>query len=170
MRLPCDPGFVTTPETPSMEHVAKTITLPNGITLPFVERGGPSGTPVVCLHGISDSWRSFELVLGHLPGDVRLFALSLRGHGDASRPATGYQPEDFAADVAAFMDAMGVSRAVIVGHSMGSYVAQRFAIDRPERTLALVLIGARRNWGRYASIVELADYVCGMTDPVDPGF
>src|SRR5262245_14895657 len=125
MPLPCASGLLTTPETPRMEHVAKTITLPNGVTLPFAERGRPSGMPVVCLHGLSDSWRSFELVLDHLPDDVRLFALSLRGHGDASRPATGYRPEDFAADVAGFLGAMGVSSAVIVGHSMGSYVAQR---------------------------------------------
>jgi pimeloyl-ACP methyl ester carboxylesterase len=64
---------------------------------------------------------------------VRAYALSQRGHGDADRPETGYRPQDFASDVAEFLTAVGVQKAVIVGHSMGSLIAQRFAIDHPGR-------------------------------------
>ena len=48
----------------------------------------------------------------------------------------------FAEDLAEFMDALEIDSAVVVGHSMGSLIAQRFALDYPERTLGLVLIGS----------------------------
>src|SRR3712207_4230183 len=110
-----------------MTPVVKSVVLPNGVTLPYAVQGDPSGTPVVLLHGWPDSWRSFEGVMAHLPASVHAFALTQRGFGDADRPAAGYDPSDFAADVAAFMDAVGLASAVIVGHSMGSFVAQRVA-------------------------------------------
>src|SRR5688572_33110782 len=119
--------------------------LPNKIRLPYVEQGDASGIPVIFLHGYTDSWRSFELLLPELPERVRAFALTQRGHGDASRPETGYSQSDFAADVAAFMDAAGLQSAVIAGHCMGGFNAQRFAIDYPERALGLVLISTATN-------------------------
>ena len=154
-----------------MPPEAKSAELPNGLTLPYAERGNPSGVPLVLLHGITDSWHSFELVLPHLPDSMRAIALSQRGHGDADRPESGYRPEDFAADVAAFMDVLQIPAAVIVGHSMGASVAQRFAIDYPELTLALVLIGSRTTWSAHPDFVGLWDSVVStMTDPVDPDF
>jgi non-heme chloroperoxidase len=154
-----------------MDHVVDTITLPSGIRLPYVEHGSPTGLPVVLLHGYSDSWRSYEPVLPELPDLARAFALSQRGHGDADRPETGYRPQDFASDVAEFLTAVGVQKAVIVGHSMGSLIAQRFAIDYPHRTLGLVLVGARTSWKTHPGVLELADYVSSsMSDPVDPAF
>lgn len=59
-----------------------------------------------------------------------------------SRPAEGYRPHDFATDLAAFMDALQLEAAVISGGSNGGIVARRFAIDYPERTLGLVLLGS----------------------------
>ena len=127
--------------------------------------------PVVLLHGVTDSWRSFEPVLPHLPASLRAFALSQRGHGDSERPATNYHPRDFAADVAAFMDALNLERAVIVGHSMGSYVAQQFAINYPERTLGLVLIGSFVKCHDKPDLVEYCDTaVNSLTDPVPVDF
>ena len=124
-----------------MISVLESVELSTGVMLPYVEQGDHAGVPVMLLHGFTDSWRSFEPVLPHLPASIRAFALTQRGHGDADRPATGYLFGDFAADVAAFMDAVGIAQAVIVGTSMGSSVAQRFAIDFPERVLGLVLMG-----------------------------
>jgi pimeloyl-ACP methyl ester carboxylesterase len=154
-----------------MEFIARTVTLPNGVRLPYVEHGSPTGLPIVFLHGVTDSWRSFEPVLPELPDLVRAFALTLRGHGDADRPETGYRPEDLASDVAEFMTAVGVRQAIVVGHSMGSSVAQRFAIDHPDRILGLVLVGARTRWNTHPGVLELGEYVCSsLTDPVDPAF
>jgi non-heme chloroperoxidase len=146
------------------------VELPNGVELPYVELGDPRGVPVLFLHGYTDSWVSFERFLPHLPGSIHAFALSQRGHGDATRPLTGYHPSDLAADLAAFMDIINLGTAVIAGHSMGSYVAQRFAIDYPERTRALVLMGSFTNMRGNRPVAELWDSVSKLTDPIDPGF
>jgi pimeloyl-ACP methyl ester carboxylesterase len=105
-----------------------------------------------------------------LPARERhVFALSLRGHGDSSRPASGYTPRAFAADVAAFLDAQKIPRAVIVGHSMGSAVAQRFAIDYPTRTQMLVLAGSFTTVRGHAGVQEFWDTtVAKLRDPIDP--
>ncbi len=119
----------------------------------YVEAGDPSGEAVILLHGITDSSRSFYPMMEYLVAlrpDLRLFALDQRGHGESSLPAAPecrsapercFRPVDFAADVLAFMDWKGIERAHVVGHSMGSAVAQQLALDRPERVRRLVLIG-----------------------------
>jgi pimeloyl-ACP methyl ester carboxylesterase len=144
------------------------VELPTGVKLPYVEQGDPAGVPVVLLHGVTDSWRSFEPVLPYLPRSIRAFALTQRGHGDASRPATGYHPRDFAADVAAFLDCQGLESAVVAGHSMGSTVALRFALDYPERTRGLVPMGAFVRYQTNSAITEFWEtVVSGLEDPID---
>jgi len=155
-----------------MAPVSKSVELPNGVKLPYTDQGEPSGVPVLLLHGGTDSWRSFERVLPHLPRSVHAFALSQRGHGDADRPAAGYGPHDFAADLDAFMNVVGLGPAIIVGHSMSTSIAQRFALDHPGRTLGLVLVGSFfAGWRGSPAVVELWDSVIStLTDPVDPDF
>lgn len=119
-----------------------TMTVSPGVTLQYEERGLPSGIPILFLHGLSDSWRSFEPVLDCLPAGIRAIALTLRGHGDSSRPASGYGIEDLAGDVHLFMRRLALPAAVVVGHSMGSLVAQRLALYHPDRVAGLVLLGA----------------------------
>jgi pimeloyl-ACP methyl ester carboxylesterase len=138
------------------------------VRLNYVESGDPRGTPVVLLHGYTDSWRSFERVLPNLPSSLRVFAVTMRGHGGSGKPVSGYAPTDFAADVAAFLDAVGVDSAVIVGHSMGSTVAQRFAIDYPTRTRALMLVGAFLPRATNEAVREFwHSSVSTFSDPVD---
>ena len=154
-----------------MSDAIKSIEVSKGIRLPYVEQGDPSGVPVLLLHGVSDSWRSFEPVLPYLPRTVHAFALTQRGHGDADRPANGYRTRDFAADIAAFARTVDCGPAKVVGHSMGSTHALRFAIDFPEMTRGLVLAGAFPAYRRNPAIMELWDSVLSqMTDPVDAGF
>ena len=140
------------------------------MTLPYVEQGDPAGIPVILLHGYSDSLRSFELLLAHLPAEIHAYALTQRGHGKASKPATGYGVEDYSADVAAFMDAQGIDSAVLVGHSGGAWAAQRFALDHPDRVRRLVLIGSFRAFHDNPGVVELTQAVAELSDPVDPEF
>jgi non-heme chloroperoxidase len=148
----------------------KSATLSTGVRLPYVEQGDPAGVPVILLHGSSDSWRSWELLLPQLPDALHAYAVTQRGHGDADRPREGYRPEDQAADLAAFMEAVGLEEALIVGHSAGSYTARRFALDHPQRTLGLVLIGAFRAFHDNPGVLELWQAVAQLTDPVDPTF
>ena len=152
-----------------MVPTTKRVALPSGVQLPYVEQGDASGLPVVLLHGVTDSWRSFEPVLPHLPGWIHAVALTQRGHGDADRPATGYAARDFVDDLAAVLDCLELGSAVIVGHSMSSSIAQRFALDHPERTLGLVLFGALRSWRSNAAVLDFWDStVSTLTDPVAP--
>ena len=150
--------------------MSKSVELSSGVRLSYAEQG--SGLPVVLLHGVTDSRLSFEPVLPYLPSSLHVFALTQRGHGDSDRPVVGYSPRDFAADLAAFMDAMRLEAAIIVGHSMSTSIAQRFALDHPSRTLGLVLEGAFvAGWRASPAVVELwEDHISKLTDPVDPGF
>ncbi|MCD6027954.1 MAG: Biotin synthesis protein BioH, partial [Thermomicrobiales bacterium] len=104
-----------TAPSPTIQSIALT----TGVRLPYVEQGAPDGVLMLLLHGYTDSWRSWESVLPHLPAAIHAYAPTLRGHGDADRPPAGYGPRDFAADAAAFMDALGIGQAIIVGASMG---------------------------------------------------
>jgi pimeloyl-ACP methyl ester carboxylesterase len=152
-----------------MAVILKTIELSTHVSLPYVEQGDHSGEPVILLHGFLDSWRSFARMLPHLPESIHAFSLTQRGHGDASRPTAGYSIVDFADDLGAFMDGLNLATAVIVGHSMGSAVGLRFAIDRPERTAGLVLIGASSNIGSTPAARKFWDSTLSkLTDPVEP--
>jgi pimeloyl-ACP methyl ester carboxylesterase len=151
--------------------VVKFIELASEVRLPYVEQGETSGIPVIFLHAIADSWHSFERVLAHLPGSIHAFAVTQRGHGDASRPADGYRTDDFAADLAAFMDAVHLEAAVIAGGSSGGFAARRFAIDHPERTLGLVLLGSPATLQDKRVAQEMWEStVSKLTDPIDPSF
>lgn len=143
--------------------------LSTGITLRYAEHGDSGATPILCLHGYTDSWFSFQRVLELLPSNLHVFALDQRGHGDSDRPATGYTIADFARDALAFMDAKGIERATVVGHSMGSFIAQQVALLAPERVERLVLIGSATT-AVNPGIIELQQAVHTLTDPVERQF
>jgi non-heme chloroperoxidase len=142
----------------------------SAIRLPYVEQGDPQGTPVVLLHGFTDSWRSWEHVLPLLPDSIRAIAVTQRGHGDAERPASAYRVEDYAADVAQLILELGLGRAFLVGHSMGAWVAERVAIDHPHRVLGTVLVGAIGPGAQNEVIVGLAEECAALTDPIDRAY
>jgi pimeloyl-ACP methyl ester carboxylesterase len=145
------------------------VRLSNGVTLHYAQQGPTSGPAVVMLHGFTDSWFSFSRVLPLLPADLRVIVPDLRGHGDSERPATTYRVSDFAGDVIALMDALQVPKAVLVGHSMGSFVARKVNELAPERVSRLVLVGAGL-LPQSAATFELARAVSELTDPVDEKF
>jgi pimeloyl-ACP methyl ester carboxylesterase len=118
-------------------------------TIFYIVSGRPLiGSALVLLHGAGGSRLNWPAELRRL-GQVRLsgaavYTLDLPGHGrsgERGRDAI----EDYVADVVAFLDATGIERAVVVGHSMGGAIALTMALDFPERVNALVLIatGAR---------------------------
>lgn len=155
---------------PVTAPVVKTISLPAGVDIQYAEQGAASGTPVIFLHGYTDSWYSYEQVMRNLPPSVHVFSLSQRGHGLSSRPLNGYAPADFSADLAAFMDQLQIPSAIIAGHSMGSLIAQRFAIDHPERTKGLVLAGAIACFRNNPGLLGFCEIVKQLKDPVDSLF
>ena len=152
-----------------MAPVVKSVELPGRVKLSYVEQGDPTGVPMLLLHGVSDSWHSFARVLPHLPASVHAFAVTQRGHGDSEHPMDGYRTRDFAADVEAFVNSRGLGPVIVVGHSMGSTHAMRFAIDHPRRTLALVLVGAFASYRGNPVVGEFwQSTVSQLRDPIDP--
>jgi rifampin ADP-ribosylating transferase len=139
--------------------------LANGITLPYLQQGSPTGVPVVLVHAWGESKGSFDQLLPLVPPSLRTFAMDQRGHGQADKPAIGYGLSDFASDVEAFMDAVQIESAILLGSSSGGYVAQQVAATSPRRVAGLVLVGSPRTLeGRPA----FADGVDKLTDPIDP--
>jgi len=140
--------------------------LATGISTAVTEHGPPDGSPpVLLLHAWAGSRRSFAAMLPLLARDARAVAVDLRGHGDADKPATGYDLGTLAADVIAVLDALDMPRAVLVGASSGGYIAQQVAVTAPDRVAGLVLAGAPRDLrGR----PPFADELAGISDPVDP--
>jgi non-heme chloroperoxidase len=153
-----------------MGAIERRATIDGGLTLSYAEQGPDAPVAAVFLPGWPDPWRSFELVLDRLPGEVRALALSHRGCGDSDRPEGGYGPRDLATDTIGFMNVTGVRSAVLVGHSLGAFVAQRVAIDHPERIRALVLIGTFSTLRGTAAAGEIAQVMAEIDDPVDPAF
>lgn len=158
------------PCTPHTQVTLRTAELDTGVTLQYAEKGHGQGKVVIFLHGYTDSWFSFSEVLERLPPYVHGYSLSQRGHGDSERPPSGYEVESFADDVIAFMDHEGIAEATLVGHSMGSVIAQRVAIDDPCRVKELVLIGAAAEPGNVGILDFLAFVLAEIVDPIDPGF
>jgi pimeloyl-ACP methyl ester carboxylesterase len=119
----------------------RTVELPNGVRLAYVELGDPKGAPLLLLHGYTDSSRVWTILAPHLDGH-RILIPDQRGHGASDAPACCYAPSDYAEDARLFLDAMGVARAAVVGHSMGSIVGQTLAAEHPSRVTKLVLVGS----------------------------
>jgi len=120
--------------------------LSTGPRLHYAERGDREEEAIIFLHGYSDSWYSFSRVLPLLSPEYHAFALTQRGHGDSDKPECYYTPDDFAADVDAIMDVVGIEEATLVGASTGALFAQRVLLSYPRRVNRLVLIGAAMNW------------------------
>ena len=93
------------------------------------------------LHGYTDTSRSWSLLVPHL-SEYRLLIPDQRGHGASGAPECCYAIAEFAYDARLFLDALGVKRAAVAGHSMGSMVAMAMAAEYPDRVSAIALLGS----------------------------
>ncbi len=107
---------------------------------------------VVLIHGAGGSHLHWPAELRRLPG-AAVYAVDLPGHG-RSTGGGRERIEDYAADLLAWLDRVGVERAVWIGHSMGGAIAQRLALDAPERTAGLVLVGTGARLRVASAILE----------------
>jgi len=147
-----------------------TARLASGPRVHYAEQGDPDGKPIVLLPGYTDSWFSYSRVLPLLPARYHAYAVDQRGHGDSERPDCCYAVDDFAADVVAFLDAVGAERASLVGHSASCLVARRVAEAHPERVARLVLLGSPQSLGDNEEELELQQAVRALQDPVPVQF
>src|SRR5215468_514552 len=117
----------------TFDSLKKTVALPDGETLAYVSMGEPAGAPVVLIHGYTDNARDWVPLVPYLSPHLHLILVALRGHGRSAKPECCYTRFDFAYDVKRLLDSLGITRADLVGHSLGSVVAQTFAEFWPER-------------------------------------
>ena len=151
------------------DGVKPSAVLPNGQRLAWVELGDPKGRPVVLIHGYTDNGRDWAPLIPALDRGLRLIVIDLRGHGQSGKPECCYTRQDMAYDIKLLLDVLGIRQADIIGHSLGSIVAQTFAGFWPERTRRLVLISSTA--GRAPGDVGGFDFVTpilALKDPIDP--
>jgi pimeloyl-ACP methyl ester carboxylesterase len=155
----------------AFDAMKKTVQLPDGVTLAYIDTGNPSGPPVVLIHGYTDNARDWVPMLPYLSKSLRLILVDIRGHGKSSKPECCYSRLDFAYDIKLLLDTLSVPRADVIGHSLGSIIAQTFAEYWPERTDRVVLIsstGGRPPGSTAPPQFDYAAEIRKLKDPIDP--
>lgn len=113
-----------------------------GISTRYARAGQPGAPAVIMLHGTAGSWEGFASNLGPLSRHFECFAIDMVGSGFSDKPDHDYEIPVYVSHVLAFMDAVGLKRASLIGCSLGSWVAAGFALEHPQRTDKLVLLSA----------------------------
>jgi pimeloyl-ACP methyl ester carboxylesterase len=145
------------------------VELPTGVALHLARGGRRDSIPLVLLPAYTDSWFSWSRILPSLSAELDVVAVDLRGHGDSGRPASGYGVDDVSADIVALLDALGVSKASLIGHSGSCFAARRVAALHPSRVAALGLIGSPVALDR-ARLPALVDSIEQLVDPIPEAF
>ena len=134
----------------------------DGLTVAADDRGDGPAVPLVLVHGFTGGRIDFADVIDDLAVDRRVVVWDHRGHSESTNTgdAASYMLEQLRDDAWAVLDELGIDRFHLLGHSMGGFVAQLMAVDRPERVVSLVLMDTSphpmevpREWvDRYAEI------------------
>jgi pimeloyl-ACP methyl ester carboxylesterase len=132
----------------------------NGIEQCY-ESSGEGPNTILWIHGIGSRHDTWNDLLPSFPG-FRHIAYCVRGMGDSGKPQGPYDLELWAQDAACLLDELDVGPAIVAGHSMGGAIAQRFAIDFPEKLKGLFLLAtssrvgaaAEANWMKRADELE----------------
>ncbi|SDZ24878.1 alpha/beta fold hydrolase [Herbiconiux ginsengi] len=128
------------PPAVSVEPIDDGLLRTRGADVDIAFRMRGSGPAVVLLHGTSANHAVWEPVGDALAGRATVVALDQRGHGRSDKPATGYTGPDFADDVVTVLDALGLERAVVAGHSLGGRNAWLAAARHPDRVSGVVVV------------------------------
>ncbi|MEA3215233.1 MAG: hypothetical protein QOJ19_1389 [Acidimicrobiia bacterium] len=111
----------------------------NGVEL-WHEDTGNEGEPILFHHGYTGSHDSWPAIIERLPSSYRCLMMDCRGAGDSSHPVDGYTIEQYAADVIALVDQLGIDRFTYVGHSMGGGIGMWLGLHHADRLDRLVLV------------------------------
>jgi len=124
------------------QPTSRTVPGADGLSLRLLE-WSDDGVAFLMLHGFGNEAHIWDDLAPVLAPHYRVLALDQRGHGDSGADAEGrYDHESMARDVEAVCEALGLSRLVLCGHSMGGRVAMRFAGRNPEKLAGLVVVDA----------------------------
>lgn len=112
----------------------------NGLNLHYLDHGTEGKPALVCIHGLTGNAHNFDALAPHLNGAYRVIAVDVRGRGDSAwGPAGEYTPQNYMADLAGLLDALRITRAALIGTSMGGMISMVFAGGYPERVEKVVL-------------------------------
>ena len=140
---------------------------PPGAQLNVLDWGGRGRRPLVCLHGIGGNawlWNALAPRLADgLAETHRVLSVDMRGHGDSSKPPSGYEPDAVGDDLVALCDHLGAERMTLIGHSRGGWQAAFVGARWPSRVDNLVLVDPARfrfdaeqdSLGYYAGVAKL---------------
>lgn len=132
----------------------------NGIRIDYESRG--RGRPLLLIAGLGyDRWMWHRMVPG-LAKQFRVITFDNRGTGGSDKPFGPYTAELLARDTVGLLDALGIDRAHILGHSMGGFIAQALALASPERVDRLIL--SATNFGGPRHIPILPEAMAVLTD------
>ena len=101
---------------------------------------GGQGQPIVLLHGLASTCHIWDLVAPLLAEDFAVLALDQRGHGESDKPDHGYDFARVSTDLQGFIQAMGLHKPVVVGHSWGGDVALEHAVMHPDTPKGLCFV------------------------------
>ena len=118
-----------------------------GVRLAYRAWGPEEAPPVVLLHALGESSADWAQVAAALAPRWRVYAYDQRGHGASDWPGN-YTIDQLTADLAAFIDALGLDQVTLVGHSVGAPPAYRYAARHPERVAGLILEDPAPPWPR----------------------
>lgn len=131
--------------TTQVQPKSKSVTA-NGIKIHYLDWGNEGAPPIVLLHGLRGHAHVWEDVAASLCGDYHVYAMDQRGRGDTDHaPGGDYSTDAFVADLAGFVDAIGLDKFILFGHSMGGRNSMAFGGKYPDRLecLCIVDIGPR---------------------------
>jgi pimeloyl-ACP methyl ester carboxylesterase len=145
-------------------------TLSNLRTYHFIKAGPKNAPALLFLHGYADSWRSVEPLIPYLSKNFRIYALDQRGHGQTDDDFDRFTIDDFAADAADFIRWVIERPVILVGHSFGSLVAQRVAVEHKDLVSRLVLISAADHAAGNSVLTEMRDALGGLGEKIPRSF
>lgn len=114
----------------------------NGIQLHYLDFEG-TGPTLILTHGLSANAHAFDgLIAAGLAPTFRVISVDLRGRGLSDKPITGYTMKEHAEDIIGLMDALGIEKSIIGGHSFGALLTFYLAFHYPNRIEKLILLDA----------------------------
>jgi pimeloyl-ACP methyl ester carboxylesterase len=147
----------------------------DGVRFHYLDWGG-DGEPLLLLAGLGCSAHVFAELAPHLSDRFRVLALTRRGHGLTDRVQSGHPLDEVAEDARRLLDALGIERAHVAGHSMGGGELSVLAARHPGRVARIVYLDGAYDWAdspargaeeaaspdRFASYEEYVDFVYSL--------